>query len=398
MNVHEYQAKEIFRRFGIPTVKGGAALSAADAQRVADGLEAKVVVLKSQIHAGGRGKGRFKEHPDLGGVKVLKDKSQVKALAAQMLGSTLVTNQTGAEGTTVKQVFVESGCDIDHEFYAAVLLDRQSRAPVIMVSREGGMDIEEVAEHTPEKIFKEVVDVHYGLHGFQARRLAEKLGWTGSAFKQGSQLLCDLVRCFMETDSSLMEVNPLVTTSDGKVIALDAKINFDDNALFRHPETVKLRDTDEEDARERRASESDLSYISMDGNIGCMVNGAGLAMATMDVIKLHGGEPANFLDVGGGATAARVTEAFKIILDDPEVKAILVNIFGGIVRCDLIAEGVIEAAKTTDLGVPLIVRLEGNRVEEGKKLLAASGLDITTADDLADAAAKAVAAAKEVTR
>ncbi|MBL4846382.1 MAG: ADP-forming succinate--CoA ligase subunit beta [Planctomycetes bacterium] len=393
MNVHEFQAKEIFRKFGIPTVKGGATDSAAGAQAIADGLETEIVVLKSQIHAGGRGKGRFKEHPDLGGVKVLTDKSQVAALAEQMLGSTLVTKQTGAEGTVVKQVFVESGCPIEHEFYAAVLLDRESRAPVIMVSREGGMDIEEVAENTPEKIFKEVVDVHYGLHGFQARRLAAKLGWSGSAFKQGSRLLCDLVRCFMETDSSLMEVNPLVTTTDGEVIALDAKMTFDDNGLPRHPDIEAMADPNEMSPEEVEAKEWDLSYISLDGSVGCMVNGAGLAMATMDMIKHAGGEPANFLDVGGGATEERITAAFRIITGSPEVKAIFVNVFGGILRCDLLAEGVVAACKTLDLKVPLVVRMLGTNVTEGRQILADSGLAITFSEELGDAAAKAVAAA-----
>jgi len=393
MNVHEFQAKEIFRKFGIPTVVGGAADTAAEAQKVADGLESKVVVLKSQIHAGGRGKGRFKEHPELGGVKVLTDKSQVQALAEQMLGSTLVTKQTGEEGRVVKKVFVESGCDIAHEFYAAVLLDRQSKAPVIMVSREGGMDIEEVAEATPEKIFKEVVDVHYGLHGFQARRLASHLGWTGSAFKQGSKLLGDLVRCFMETDSAMLEVNPLVTTNDGKVIALDAKMGFDDNGLGRHAYIEAMRDPNEMSPEEVEAAEWDLTYISLDGNVGCMVNGAGLAMATMDVIKHAGGEPANFLDVGGGATEERITAAFKIITGSPDVKAIFVNVFGGILRCDLLAEGVVAACKTLNLKVPLVVRMHGTNVEQGRQILAESGLAITFSDELGEAAEKAVAAA-----
>lgn len=393
MNVHEYQAKEIFRRFGIPTLEGGAAETAADAQKVADGLTTKVVVLKSQIHAGGRGKGRFKEHPELGGVKVMTDKSQVGAVAAQMLGSTLVTKQTGEEGRVVKRVFVESGCAIDHEFYAAVLLDRQSRAPMIMVSREGGMDIEEVAEESPEKIFTEVVDIHYGLQGFQARRLAAKLGWTGEAFKQGSQLLVDLVRCFTETDSSMMEINPLVTTTDGKVVALDAKLGLDDNGLPRHPTIEAMRDPNELSAEEVEAKKWDLSYISLSGNVGCMVNGAGLAMATMDMIKHAGGSPANFLDVGGGATEERITAAFKIITGDPEVKALLVNVFGGILRCDLLAEGVVAACKTLDLKVPLVVRMLGTNVEEGREILAKSGLPITFSEDLAEAAQKVVAAA-----
>lgn len=393
MNVHEFQAKEIFRQFGIPTVIGGAADTAAEAQKVADGLETKIVVLKSQIHAGGRGKGRFKEHPDLGGVTVLKDKSQVQGLAEKMLGSTLVTKQTGEEGRVVKKVFVESGCDIAHEYYAAVLLDRQSKAPVIMVSREGGMDIEEVAEATPELIFKEVVDVHYGLHGFQARRLASELGWTGSAFKQGSKLLCDLVRCFMETDSSMLEVNPLVTTNDGKVVALDAKMGFDDNGLGRHKDIEAMRDPNEMSPEEVEAAEWDLTYISLDGNVGCMVNGAGLAMATMDVIKHAGGEPANFLDVGGGATEERITAAFKIITANPDVKAIFVNVFGGILRCDLLAEGVVAACKTLNLKVPLVVRMHGTNVEQGRQILGESGLEITFSDELGDAAEKAVAAA-----
>jgi len=393
VNVHEFQAKEIFRRFGIPTLKGGAAESAKAAQEVANSLETEVVVLKSQIHAGGRGKGRFKEHPDLGGVVVLKDKSQVQTKAEQMLGSTLVTKQTGEEGRVVRKVFVEAGCAIDHEYYAAVLLDRAERCPVIMVSAEGGMDIEEVAEKTPEKIFKEKVDVLYGLHGFQARSLASKLGLTGKSLKQASALFSKLARCFNETDASMVEVNPLVKTADGDVLALDAKMGFDDNALPRHKDIAEYHDPFEMSEEEREAKGHDLSYISLGGNVGCMVNGAGLAMGTMDIIKHAGGQPANFLDVGGGATPERITAAFKIIVSDPDVKAILINVFGGILQCDKLADGIVTAARTLDLKVPLVVRMLGTNVEEGRKILRESGLAIDFAEEMAEAAEKVVAAA-----
>ena len=390
MKIHEFQAKSLLAKFGVAVPKGFECTTADEAAEAHTKLGTPVTVVKAQIHAGGRGKG--------GGVKVVKSADDARAAAEAMLGMQLVTHQTGPEGQKVRKLIIEEGCDIANELYLGLVIDRAQECPVIMASAEGGMDIEEVAAKTPEKIHFLAFDPAVGADVAAAVDLGTKIGLTGKTADEFGNLAVALAKAFVEEDFALAEINPLVVTGAGNVIALDAKINFDDNALYRHPETVKLRDTDEEDARELRASEWDLSYISMDGNIGCMVNGAGLAMATMDIIKLHGGEPANFLDVGGGATAERVTEAFKIILDDPEVKAILVNIFGGIVRCDLIAEGVIEAAKTTDLGVPLVVRLAGNRVEEGKKLLAESGLDITPADDLADAAQKAVAAAKEVTR
>ena len=392
MNIHEYQAKELFRRFGIPTVEGQAFTSADDAQAFATQLDTPVVVVKSQIHAGGRGKGRFKEHPDLGGVKVLTDKSKAGEIAGQMLGSTLVTKQTGDAGKTVHQIFVEAGCDIESEFYVAMTVDRQSQAPAMMVSPEGGMDIEEVAENTPELIFSEIIDPRYGLHGFQARRLAGKLGLKGKSLKAGAALLANVARCFSETDAAMVEINPMVVTKTGEVLALDAKMGFDDNGLGRHPEIAELRDPHEQTTEEQEAGKHDLTYISLSGNVGCMVNGAGLAMATMDMIKIAGGEPANFLDIGGGATEERVTAAFRIIVSDPDVKAILVNVFGGILLCDLLAEGIVAAAKTLNLSIPLVVRLEGTNVELGRKILEDSGLAITFAPTMKEAAAAAVAA------
>jgi len=390
MKIHEYQAKTLLARHGVPVPRFGLALTVDEAVSRATELGSGPWVVKAQIHAGGRGKG--------GGVKVVDSLEAVRAAADSILGMQLVTHQTGPDGQKVRKIIVEEGCDIASELYLGLVIDRAKECPVIMVSAEGGMDIEEVAAKTPEKIHFLPFDPDQGVTLNEAVALAGRVGLSGSTADEFGVLAVALAKAFVAEDCSLAEVNPLVVTGSGSVIALDAKINFDDNALFRHQANVELRDVDEEDPRELRASEWDLSYISMDGDIGCMVNGAGLAMATMDIIKLHGGEPANFLDVGGDATAERVSEAFKIILDDPEVKAILVNIFGGIVRCDLIAEGIIEAAKSTKLGVPLVVRLEGNRVEEGKQLLAGSGLDITSADDLADAAQKAVAAAKGVTQ
>ncbi|MEZ6187418.1 MAG: ADP-forming succinate--CoA ligase subunit beta [Planctomycetota bacterium] len=396
MNIHEYQAKDVFRRFGIPVLKGGVATNPDEAQKVANGLETPVVVVKSQIHAGGRGKGKFKEHGQdgIGGVVVVKDKSKAGEIAKQMLGSTLVTKQTGPDGQQVRKVFVESGCAIEHEFYAAVTLDRATRTPTLMVSPAGGMDIEEVAEETPDKIFTAGADpLQSRLFDHEARRMATKLGLKGKSLKQCSDLLVKLVDVFYATDASMVEVNPLVVTEDGDILALDAKMNFDDNGLPRHPEIAELNDPYEQTAEEREAKQHDLSYISLSGNIGCMVNGAGLAMATMDMIKHAGGTPANFLDVGGGATEERITAAFKIIVSDPEVKAILVNIFGGILLCDLLAEGVVAAARTLDLKVPLVVRLEGTNVERGRQILEESGLPIQFAPNLATAAEKVVAAA-----
>jgi succinyl-CoA synthetase beta subunit len=397
MNVHEYQAKEVFRRFGIPVPEGQPADTAEQAERVAESLKVSPVVVKAQIHAGGRGKGRFKELGDkgIGGVVLVKDPKEARATADKMLGKTLVTKQTGPAGRVVKKVYITAGADIERELYAAMVLDRKLRKPVLMVSPAGGMDIEEVADKTPDKIWKEPVDVAFGLLGFQARRAAMFLGLKpGEQLQEGAKILQNLVRCFMETDGSLMEINPLIVTKAGKIVALDAKINFDDNGLERHPEIAAYRDKNEEDPAETQAKEFDLSYIALDGDIGCMVNGAGLAMATMDMIKYAGGNPANFLDVGGGANEQKVTAAFKIILSSPQVKAVLVNIFGGIMRCDVIAQGVIAAAKTLGLKVPVVVRLEGAKVEEGRKLLQESGLTLQFANGLADAAEKVVAASK----
>ena len=395
MNIHEYQAKELFRRVGIPTLRGEMVESAAAAAAAAKRMGTPVVVVKSQIHAGGRGKGRFKEHGPSGpgGVNVVKDLGQVEALAGKMLGHTLVTKQTGPAGTKVHKLFVEAGCEIAHEYYAAVTLSRETHSPVLMVSPAGGMDIEEVAEKHPEQIFTQAADPLFGLHGYQARHLASQLGLTGEGLKEGADLLVKLVRVFTDFDCSMVELNPMVLTKQGHVLALDAKIVLDDNGLARHPDLVPLRDPQEETAEEREAKEHDLTYISLAGNIGCMVNGAGLAMATMDMIKHSGGAPANFLDVGGGASEDKITAAFKIIVSDPDVKAILVNIFGGILRCDLLAQGVVAAARTLELKVPLVVRLEGTNVEQGRKILEQSGLKITFAPTLAEAAQKAVAAA-----
>ena len=396
MNIHEYQSKQLFRRFGIATLSGEVAETAEQAQAAAKKLGTPVVVVKSQVLAGGRGKGRFKEHgPDgPGGVVVVKDLDQVRAKADLLLGGTLVTNQTGDKGEVVHKVYVEAGCAIAKEFYAAVTVDRETRGPVLMASAEGGMDIEEVAHTHPEKIFLQPCDPALGLLPFQARGMAVKLGLTGNALKEGADLLEKLVRLAIDCDCSIVEVNPLVLTQDDHVVALDAKINFDDNGLARHPDFVALRDPNAESAEERAAREHDLSYISLSGNIGCMVNGAGLAMATMDMIKHAGGAPANFLDVGGGASEDRIKAAFKIIVSDEEVKAILVNIFGGILRCDLLASGVVAAARSLELRVPIVVRLEGTNVEQGKRIIEESGLKVIFAPDLAEAAEKVVAAAR----
>jgi len=384
MNIHEYQAKAILRNFGVPVPEGHVVYnsnSARDwARRLGDGPWA----IKAQIHAGGRGKG--------GGVKIAKTPDEVKKFARDMFGMTLVTHQTGPEGKVVKRVLIEAGCNIADEFYVSFLVDRATSKVTLMASAEGGMDIEEVAAKTPEKIFFEAVDPTVGLTAFQARKVAFKLGFDMPQVKQAVPVLMNLYKAFVEADCSLLEINPLVQTADGHLLCLDAKLNFDDNALFRHLRIRDLRDYDEEDPMEIEASQYDLSYIALDGNIGCMVNGAGLAMATMDIIKHYGGDPANFLDVGGGATIERVTEAFKIILSDTKVKGILVNIFGGIMKCDVIATGVIEAAKQVGVKVPLVVRLEGTNVDKGKKMLAESGLNIVSADGMADAAEKIVKA------
>ncbi|MBB89809.1 MAG: ADP-forming succinate--CoA ligase subunit beta [Magnetovibrio sp.] len=396
MNIHEYQGKQLLAKYGVAVPKGKVAYTVDEAVSAAQELGGPVFVVKSQIHAGGRGAGKFKGNEGgKGGVRVVKSVDDVKASAAEMLGQVLVTKQTGPEGKEVKRLYIEEGCDIARELYLSVLLDRDSSRIVIMASTEGGMDIEDVAHNTPEKIIKVFIDPATGIQAFHARQVAFGLGLEGNQVKSGVKFVMALYKAFMDLDCSLVEINPLVVTGSGDVIALDAKMNFDDNALFRHKDVAELRDEDEEDPTELEAAKHELNYIKLDGSIGCMVNGAGLAMATMDIIQLEGGSPANFLDVGGGATKERVTEAFKIILSDPNVEGILVNIFGGIMRCDVIAEGVVAAAKEVSLSVPLVVRLEGTNVEKGKQILADSGLPIKSADDLGDAARKIVQAVKE---
>jgi succinyl-CoA synthetase beta subunit len=386
MKIHEYQGKELFRKYGVPTPRGILALSPDEAEAAAKELATPVVVVKAQIHAGGRGKG--------GGVKLAKSPAQAKELAQQILGMMLKTIQTGPEGQKVRKVYIEQGLDIGRELYLGVTLDRATSRVTFMASTEGGMEIEEVAEHHPEKILRAVVDPAVGFQAFQGRELAFGLGLTGPTVNKFVQFCTALYTMYVETDASLVEVNPLVILKDGGVVALDAKVDFDENALYRHKDLLEYRDLAEEEPRETQAKEHDLAYIALDGNIGCMVNGAGLAMATMDTIKLVGGAPANFLDVGGGASKEKVTAAFKLILADPQVKAVLVNIFGGIMKCDVIAEGIIAAAKEVQLKIPLVVRLEGTNVEQGKELLRNSGLAITPADNLRQAAEKAVAAIK----
>ena len=385
MNVHEYQAKDLMREYDISVLNGHVATTPEEAVTAAEKLGGNVWVVKAQIHAGGRGKG--------GGVKVAKSLDEVRELAGNILGMTLVTHQTGPEGKLVNQVLVEEGCDIEHEYYAGIVLDRATGKVTFMASSEGGVDIEEVAAKTPEKIIKVAIDPASGFTPFVARKLAYNIGLKGDMVKKASKFFAGLYKMYIEKDCSIAEINPLVTTKDGNVLALDAKLNFDDNALFRHAEIEKLRDLTEETPEEIEAGKFGLSYIKLDGNIGCLVNGAGLAMGTMDIIKIHGGTPANFLDVGGGATKESVQKAFSIILEDQNVKAILVNIFGGIMKCDIIAEGVVGAARELALKVPLVVRLEGTNVALGKKILNESELNIITADDLADAASKVVAAA-----
>jgi succinyl-CoA synthetase beta subunit len=386
MNIHEYQAKAVLREFGVPVPRGIAAFSPDEAVKAASELGGPVWVVKAQIHAGGRGKA--------GGVKVVKSVDDVKKEAARMLGSILVTHQTGPAGKEVNRVYIEEGAAIAREFYLSLLVDRESSRVAFVVSTEGGMDIEQVAHDTPQKIVTFSVDPATGVGAHHARHVAQALGLSADQQKQAGALVAALYRAFTEKDMSLLEINPLILTKDGKLLCLDAKVGFDDNALFRHPDVVALRDITEEDPKEVEASKYDLNYISLDGTIGCMVNGAGLAMATMDIIKLYGEAPANFLDVGGGATKEKVTAAFKIITSDPKVKGILVNIFGGIMRCDVIAEGVVAAVKEVGLKVPLVVRLEGTNVELGKKILKESGLDVIPADDLDDAAQKIVKAVK----
>ncbi len=384
MKIHEYQGKELFRKFGLVTPRGFACFSVDEAVEAAKKLGGSVWVVKAQIHAGGRGKG--------GGVKVAKSLSEVKQHAEKILGMQLVTHQTGPGGQKVRRLLVEEGADIKKELYIGMVVDRVTQRACLMASSEGGMDIEEVAARTPEKIHKVFIDPTTGLKDAEAAEVAKKIGIPDQAVAEAAKLLQCLYKCFDETDASLAEINPLILTSQDKVIALDSKLNFDDNALFRHPEVVAMRDLDEEDPLEIEASKFDLSYISLDGNIGCMVNGAGLAMATMDTIKLFGGEPANFLDVGGGATAERVTAAFKIMLSNPKVKCILVNIFGGIMKCDTIAAGVVAAAREVKLSVPLVVRMKGTNDDLGKKILADSGLPIISAGNMGEAGQKAVEA------
>jgi len=395
MNIHEYQGKELLRRYGVAVLDGHVAWTADEAVEGAKKLPGPVYVVKSQIHAGGRGAGRFANDPNgKGGVRVVKSIEDVRAAAEAMIGKTLVTKQTGPQGKVVSRVYVEDGCDIKRELYLSLLVDRGTSRVLIMASTEGGMEIEEVAHNTPEKILKVAVDPASGISGFHARKLAFGLGLTGKQVSSFTKFVTALYNAFLELDCAIVEVNPLVVTGAGEIVALDAKVSFDDNALYRHKDLEALRDDSEMDPKELDATKHDLNYVALDGEIGCMVNGAGLAMATMDIIKLYGSSPANFLDVGGTANAARVTEAFRIITSDANVKAILVNIFGGIAKCDMIATGIVEASKNLKLSVPLVVRLEGTNVELGKKILAESGLAIIAADNLADAAQKVVAAVK----
>src|SRR5216110_1924963 len=393
MNIHEYQAKELLQKFGVATTPGRVATTPDGAEQIAREIAPAEIVVKAQIHAGGRGKWTF-ANGFKGGVHLCKTPEEAREIARKMLGQTIVTHQTGSAGRIVNKVLVAEAAQIAREVYFAILLDRARAAPLIVASTEGGVEIESVAAKSPEKIIRESIDPLAGLQPFQTRKLAKQLQFESSQLKAASKLFDGLYRTFIGLDCSMVEVNPLVVTPKGEVLALDAKFNFDDNALFRHPEVAAMRDIAEEDPREVEASKHGLNYIGLDGNIACLVNGAGLAMATMDIIKFYGGNPANFLDVGGSATEEQVTEAFKILITDKKVEAILVNIFGGIMRCDVIAQGIIAAAKTVHLSVPLVVRLEGTNVEEGKQLLKESGVALITADDLADAAEKAVAAAK----
>jgi succinyl-CoA synthetase beta subunit len=396
MNIHEYQAKSLLMKYGVAMPRGAVAYTPDEAEKAAQQLGGSVFAVKAQIHAGGRGAGRFKNDPNgKGGVRIAKSPAEAKAHAAAMLGQVLVTKQTGPKGKEVKRVYIEEGCDIKRELYLGMLIDRATSRITIIASTEGGMDIEEVAAKHPEKILKVAIDPATGLQPYHARKVAFGLKLEGKQIGAAVKFLTAMYEAFTGLDASIVEINPLIVTGAGQVLALDAKMNFDDNALFRHPDIEELRDPDEEDPAELEAAKHSLNYIKLDGNIGCMVNGAGLAMATMDIIKLYGGDPANFLDVGGGATRERVSTAFKLILSDKNVEGILVNIFGGIMRCDVIAEGVVAAAREVSLNVPLVVRLEGTNVELGKKVLKQSGLKIISADNLADAAGKIVEAVKE---
>ena len=387
MNIHEYQGKEVLRKYGVTVPNGKVAFSVEEAVCAAKKLGSQVCVVKAQIHAGGRGKA--------GGVKVAKNINEVESYAKEILGKTLITHQTGPEGKVVKRLLIEEGCDIKKEYYIGLVLDRVTSRVVLMASEEGGTEIEEVAAKTPEKIFKEIIDPAIGLASFQARRIAFNINIPKELINQAVNFMMGLYNAFIEKDCSIAEINPLVITGDGKVMALDAKLNFDDSALSRHPDILEYGDLDEEDEKENRASKYDLNYVTLDGSIGCMVNGAGLAMATLDIIHYYGGEPANFLDVGGSTTVDKVSEAFKIILSDEKVQGIFVNIFGGIVKCDFIAQGVVEAAKQVGLTVPLVVRLEGTNVEIGKEILRNSGIEIVVADSMADGAEKIVSLVKD---
>ena len=396
MNIHEYQAKSLLKKFGVAVPRGGVAYTPEEAAAVARELGGSLWVVKSQIHAGGRGAGRFQDKPEgKGGVRVVKSLDDVASNAKEMLGHVLVTKQTGPAGRAVKRLYIEEGCDIKRELYLSLLIDRATSRVTVMASTEGGMEIEEVAHSHPEKILRVAIDPATGMQGFHARRITFGLGLEGKQIGTATKFMLAMYEAFIALDASVVEINPLVVTSAGDVLALDAKMNFDDNALFRHKDVEEMRDEAEEDPTEVEAAKHALNYVKLDGNIGCMVNGAGLAMATMDIIKLYGSAPANFLDVGGGATKERVTTAFKLIMSDPNVEGILVNIFGGIMRCDVIAEGIVAAAREVSLHVPLVVRLEGTNVKLGKKIMAESGLPILSADNLADAAEKIVKAVKE---
>jgi succinyl-CoA synthetase beta subunit len=393
MKVHEFQAKQLLREAGVAVPQGHVARSPDEAAAAFEQLQNAFAVVKAQIHAGGRGKGTLIEYPEQHGVQLVRSAEEAQQVAERLLGNRLVTLQTGPDGQTIRQVLIEEGCSIARELYLGIVLDRAASLPVLMTSSEGGVEIEKVAAETPDRIFKEHFNPHVGLHDFQVRKLCQELQLSGESVKSARTFMRALCRAFVRYDCSLAEINPLVVTDAGQLLALDAKMSFDDNALFRHPEVAQLRDLSEEEPTEVRATEAGLSYVKLDGNIGCLVNGAGLAMSTMDLIKLHGGEPANFLDVGGGADVDQVTEAFRILLSDKNVRAVLVNIFGGIMRCTTIATALVEAYKTVGFSVPLVVRLEGTEVEQGRKILADSGADMISAEGLTDAAQKVVAAA-----
>lgn len=392
MKIHEYQAKDLFRNAGVPVLNGQVAKTPDEAAAAFEKLGGTIAVVKAQLHAGGRGKGTVVEHPDQRGVQLVRSADEARQVAEKLIGNRLVTIQTGEAGQVVNQVFVEQGCQIARELYLGIVLDRAASLPVLMVSSEGGVEIEEVAAHSPEKILKEHFDPAHGIESFQVRKICKKLGIEGKQVRSAEAFIKSVCKAYVQLDCAMLEINPLVITADDAMIALDAKVTFDDNALYRHPDIKQLRDLAEEEPSEVRAADSGLSFVKLEGNIGCLVNGAGLAMSTMDIIKYHGGQPANFLDVGGGANKDQVTEAFRILLSDPNCKAVLVNIFGGIARCTTIAAAILAASKEVGFNVPLVVRLEGTEVEEGRKMLAESDVDIITANDLTDAAQKVVAA------